>query len=265
MGASIAQDVRLAAQMTYTEAHMATVPVMLYEKFPVEDLTSHDSLDLRAIGPKAWETIVASCTASELRLYYLKIQSLAGIERLRNTIRLDIEYANKIEDISPLFKMRWLTKLFLSDFPRIRRIDGIEALQDLKELRLSGNRGSMNPPLQLESVRPIASLRKLEDLEITNIRLEDRDISFIADSFPNLRALRLSMKEFERSQFAYLAKRLNPQLEEPIASSMEMKYANCKCGGHLHLFTGRRMGMLCPVCDSKKFEKLTEEFQREAS
>jgi hypothetical protein len=251
--------------MTYTEAHMAAVPVMLYEKFPVEDLTRHDSLDLRAIGPKAWETIVASCTASELRLYYLKIRSLADVERLRRTVSLKIEYANKVEDVSPLFAMHWLRSLTLFDLPRIRRIDGIESLEDLRELRLSGNRGSMNPPLQLESVRPIASLGKLEDLEITNIRLQDREISFIADSFPNLRSLRLSMKEFERSQFAYLAKRLNAQLEEPIVSSMEMKYANCKCGRHLHLFVGRRMGMLCEFCHEKKFKKLTEEFQREAS
>jgi len=110
---------------------MAAVSVMLYEKFPVEDLTRHDSLDLRAIGPKAWETIVASCTASELRLYYLKIRSLAGVERLRRTVSLKIEYANKVEDVSPLFAMHWLRSLTLFDLPRIRRIDGIEALGDL--------------------------------------------------------------------------------------------------------------------------------------
>ena len=247
--------------MTYTVAHMTPVLVMMDQKFSPEDLTKHDSLDLRAIGPKAWETIVASCTATELRLYYLKIQSLAGAERLRNTLQLNIEYANKVEDISPLFKMRWLTKLFVSDFPRIRRIDGIEALEDLRQLRLSGNRGSMNPPLRLETVRPIASLRKLEDLEITNIRLEEKDISFIADSFPNLRSLRLSWKEFERAQFAYLAKRLNAQLDEPVVGSREMQSALCKCGSKLHLFCGRRMGMLCPVCNAKKFQKLTEEFE----
>jgi hypothetical protein len=242
---------------------MSSAPVMLCEKFSAEDLTGHNSLDLRAIGSKEWETIIASCSASEVRLYYLKIKSLAGIERLRKTQRLSIEYANRIENIAPVFEMVWLTKLFLSDLPRIRGIDGIEGLQELKELRLSGNRGSLNPPLRLASVRPIASLRRLEELEITNIRLEERDISFIPAAFPNLRSLRLSGKEFERAQFAFLAQRLNAQLEDPIPSSLELKGAPCrKCGGHLHVFMGRRMPMLCEFCDEKRFRKLTEEFQR---
>jgi len=250
------------AQMTYTEPHMALVPVMMVEKFSAEQLGKHDSLDLRAMDQKGWETIVSSCNATEVRLYYLKIQSLNGVERLRKTVRLSVEYANKVEDISPLFRMPWLKSLWLYDLPRLRRIDGIEALEDLRELRLSGNRGSMDPPLRLETVRPIAGLRKLEKLELTNIRLEDRDISFIASSFPNLRSLQLSLGEFERAQFAYLAKRLNSKLEEPILSSWELGYMPCRrCGRKRHSFRGRGMPVLCQICDEKRFKKLTEEFQ----
>jgi hypothetical protein len=240
---------------------MAPVMMMMDGKFSVETLSTEDSLDLRAIGDKGWKAIVESCTATELKLYYLKIQSLAGVERLRRTVTLHVEYANKVEDISPLFAMHWLESLTLYDFPRIRRLDGIQALEGLKELKLSGNRGSMNPPLKLESVRPIASLRNLEKLEITNLRLEDRDISFIADASPKLRSLRLSGKEFERAQLAYLAKRLNAQLDEPQVGSWEMKASPCKCGQNFHVFMGRRMGKLCPVCDEKKFKKLVEEFE----
>lgn len=239
---------------------MTPVLMMMDGTFSLETLSAEDSLDLRAIGDKAWKAIVESCTASELRLYYLKIRSLVGVERLRRTIKLHIEYANKVEDISPLFAMPWLESLTLYDLPRVRRIDGIEALEDLRELQLSGNRGSMDPPLNLESVRPIAGLRNLEKLEIVNLRLEDRDISFIATAFQRLRSLRLSGKEFDRTQLAYLAKRLNPQLDEPILGSWEMKAAHCKCGQNLHLFMGRRMGMLCPVCQEKRFKRLTEEF-----
>lgn len=238
--------------------------MMMDEKFSLENLSTHDSLDLRAIGDNGWKAIVESCTASELRLYYLKVRSLVGVDSLRRTVKLSIEWANKVEDISPLFSMTWLRSLALCDFPRIRRLDGIEALEDLRELQLSGNRGSLNPPLKLESVRPVASLRNLEKLEIVNLRLEDRNISFIASAFPRLRSLKLSGKEFERAQFAYLAKRLNAQLDEPIVGSWEMKAAHCKCGENLHLFMGRRMGMLCPVCHAKKFEKLAEEFEHSA-
>lgn len=205
--------------------------------------------------------IISLCSAPDLRLYHLTIQSLVGVESLRETRRLTIEWANKFEDISPLFAMPWLRSLTLYDFPRIRRLDGIEALESLRELQLSGSRGSLDPPLRLDSVRPIASLRNLEKLELTNLRLQDRDASFVGSAFPKLRSLRMSGREFERAQFAYLAKRLNPQLDEPIVGSWEMSSALCKCGRKLHLFMGRRMGMLCEFCDQKRFEKLTEEFQ----
>ena len=239
--------------------------MMMDKGFSIETLSKQDSLDLRSIGPKAWAAILASCNASELRLYYLKIQSLVGIDRLRHTHKLSIEWANKIDDISPLFAMHWLKSLFLSDLPLLKQINGIELLEDLRELHLSGNRGSLNPPLRLDSVRSIASLRKLEKLEIVNIRLEERDISFVASAFPNLRSLSLSWKEFERAQFAYLAKRLNALLDEPIVSSWELKSVPCrKCGRELHLFIGRRMPMLCRFCDARRFEKLTQEFEHSA-
>jgi hypothetical protein len=241
---------------------MAPVVIYMQEKFSLETLSTEESLDLRAIGDTAWKAIVESCTAPELKLYYLKIRSLAGIERLRRTVKLHVEYANKVEDISPLYAMHWLESLTVYDFRLIRRLDGIEALQGLKALQLSGCRGSGDPPLKLESVRPIASLRNLETLEITNLRLEDSDISFIASSFPRLRSLGLSGKEFERAQLAFLAKRLNAQLDEPIEGNWVMDYAFCKCGSKYQLFMGRRMGMLCPVCQEKKFKKLTEEWER---
>jgi hypothetical protein len=236
--------------------------MMLDQNFSAKALSAHESLDLRNIGDNAWKTTLESCKASELRLYHLRIRSLAGVERLRHTTRLTIECANKIEDISPLFAMPWLRSLTLYDLPRIRRLDGIEALKYLKELNLSGNRGSLDPPLRLDSVRPISALRNLERLEIVTIRLEERDISFVASAFPKLRSLKLSGKEFERTQLAYLAKRLNVQLDEPIVGSAEMKSAPCrKCGKPLHVFMGRRMGILCAFCDEAKFEKLTKEFQ----
>jgi hypothetical protein len=244
---------------------MPPLIVMMDQKLAPQTLNGHESLDLRSIDAKAWKAILESCTAPELRLYYLKIKSLVGVERLRQTSQLSIEWANKVEDIAPLFAMRWLTKLFLSDFPRIRTIDGIEAMQDLSELHLSGNRGSLSPPLHLHSLLPIARLRNLERLEILNIRLEDRDISFVASAFPRLRNLRLSGKEFERAQFAFLAKELNAKLEEPLVSSWQMNYAPCpKCGRKLHVFMGRRMPILCEFCDERRFKKLTEEFENPA-
>ncbi len=206
--------------------------------FSQETLEQADALDLRSIGDKAWNAIISRCKASDVRLYYLKIKSLEGIEKLRSTSILKIEYANKITDIKPVYKMDWLQTLHLYDLPKLRELDGIEALQNLTEVRLSGNRGSLDPPLRLQSIKPIAKLSNLRTLEITNTRLDDDDISLIATSFPNLRSLTLSGR-FDRSQLAHIAGRLNAQLDEPYQASMEMNYAHCKkCNGNLSLFFG---------------------------
>jgi hypothetical protein len=97
-----------------------------------------------------------------------------------------MEWANKISDLDPVFKMVWLKSLLVSDFPRLTNIEGIGKLKHLKTLHLSGNRGSLHPPLRLVSIRPISELSNLEELEVVNVQLEDDDIILIA-SLPKLR------------------------------------------------------------------------------
>jgi hypothetical protein len=239
---------------------MKPVIVLMDRDFPPETLGAEESLDLRNITDDAWAKVLSYCAATELRLYGITLRSLTGIDTLRTVSRLEIMWANKLTDIFPIFQMPWLENLSLSDLPLLRSIDGIEALQNLTELHLSGNLGSLHPPLRLDSATPIAKLTKLERLELHNIRLEDRDIAFIASALPNLRALELS-NAFDRAQFAYLAKRLNAQLEEPIAAYIKLKITCSKCGESLYLFTGRRMPILCKHCDLDRFEKLSRQFE----
>ena len=202
---------------------------------------------------------MSCCVASELRLYNLTIRSLVGIDRLRTTFRLGIVWANRLANIAPIFQMSWLESLSLSDLPQLRSIEGIEALQNLTEIHLSGNLGSLHPPLRLDSVTSIGKLPRIERLELRNLHLENDDISFVASAFPNLRTLRLSNK-FDRAQFAYLAKRLNAQLDEPISAFAKLNISCRKCGGALYRFTGRRMPALCTFCDRDRFERLSRQF-----
>lgn len=239
---------------------MQSVVVLMDRPFSPESLRERVPLDLRNIGDSAWRRVISSCETPELRLYHLSIGSLDGIEQLGTTVRLEITWANKISNIAPIGRMSWLESLSLSDFPKLRSVEGIQALQGLRELHLSGNLGSLNPPLRLNSVKPIAKLANLEKLSLRNMLLEDLDISFLA-SFPHLRELRLSNK-FERTQFAFLAKRLNSQLIEPIEASLKLKIFCKRCGEPLHLFTGRRMPVLCQACERNKFDKLTAQFDQ---
>jgi hypothetical protein len=233
--------------------------VLMDRAYPPDSLGETGALDLRNIKEPVWETIVSTCKSASIRLYHIMLQSLEGIERLDATSSLSMEWANKVSGLSPVFRMVWLKNLFVSDFPRLANIEGIEALEHLKTLHLSGNRGSLHPPLRLVSIQPIAKLSNLQELTVANVRLEDDDITFLA-ALPKLRELTLS-NSFDRKQFAFLAKRLNGQLDLPISANRKMNVSCPTCGQSLFYFIGKRMPSLCKGCDSKKFEKMTSQFE----
>jgi len=233
--------------------------VLMDRNYSPDSLNETGPLDLRNIKPSEWETILAKCQSENLRLYHIMLVSLDGVERLKTTSSLAMEWANKIPNLNPVFKMLWLSNLFISDFPRITNIEGIEALRGLKTLHLSGNRGSLHPPLRLASIQPIAHLSNLEELTVFNTRLENDDISFLA-SLPKLRVLTLS-NTFAREKFAFLAKRMNAQLGIPITAYRRMNFPCPTCGEALFYFIGKRMPTLCKRCESKRFEKLTHQFE----
>lgn len=233
---------------------------LLDKPFSGSELEKHVELDLRNVGAKAWPVLLYASRAADLRLYNIKLQTLEGIEQLVNVTRLQLEWANKIADVGPVFRQHDLTSLSIFDFPKWRELDGIESLSKLTELRLSGCRGSLTPPLQLRSIEPVTRLHKLAAFSLEVAKLEDDDITVLARC-AGLRDLQLS-NQFDRGQFAYLAKHLNSQLLEPITAYRDTN-ATCKaCGGKKSMFTGRRMPSLCQSCDAIRFDKHVAEFER---
>lgn len=235
------------------------VMILMNQRFAPEQLERQPALDLRNIDKKSWELILSRTEAVELRLYHLTTNSLSGIEKLHKTLRLAIEWATKVSDLAPVFRMEWLQSLRVSDFRLLRSIAGIERLQGLTELHLSGNLGSLTPPLRLCSIKPLAGLKNLQRLELEDVRLEDDDVTPIA-SISSLKELGIA-RNFDRKQLAFLARSLNAQLKEPITAYAEAGIPCSHCGNPQFLFTGRRMPVLCRNCDSAKFDRLTLQFE----
>jgi len=235
--------------------------VVADKSISVSDIQAADVLDVRNVDAQALNELTTHCVARALRLYHVLISTLDGVERLRSTRSLEIVWANKIEDLAPVFRMKHLERLILSDFPRLKTLDGIEALENLGELDLSGNSGSLQPPLRLASLKPLAMLKKLVKLSIFNVRLEDADISFLASAFPYLRSLKIWNHNIDRAQVAFIAGKLNPQLQQPITAHRKVGVCQ-KCGGSLYRFVGYRMPMVCERCNEKRFRRLVDEFER---
>ncbi|MGZ8271861.1 MAG: hypothetical protein ACXW1T_11570 [Methylophilus sp.] len=233
--------------------------LLLNQDFSDDLLSSLMTADLRNISKSAWQRVLSHCNATELRLYHLTLENLDGIEKLSNTEKLVLEWATKIERLEPIFHLNNLTSLSVSDFPKIRNITGIDKLTKLSELQLSGNLGSMNPPLRLTSIKPVSEIPNLTSFSLLNAKLDDDDVTAIAEC-KMLRHLNLS-NQFERKQLAYLAKHLNGQLEHPLPSYRESSLTCPKCNEKKFMFTGRKMPFLCQKCDSHRFNKLHNEFE----
>lgn len=235
------------------------VMILMNQRFAPEQLEGQSALDLRNIDKKSWELILSRTEAVEVYLYHLTTDSLLGIGKLHKTLRLAIEWATQISDLTPVFRMEWLQSLYVSDLRLLRSLAGIESLKGLTELHLSGNAGSLNPPLRLSSIKPLVRLKNLQRLELQNVRLEDDDVTPIA-SISALKELVIA-PNFDRKQLAFLARSLNAQLKEPITACAESRTPCSHCGNPQFLFTGRRMPILCRNCEGAKFDRLTLEFE----
>lgn len=231
---------------------------LLDRPFSEQQLIGTAELDLRNIGPKIWPVLLANTSSRKLRLYHLTLPSLEGIEALVDTRELELEWATRIATVEPLFQLESLLRLSIFDFPKLRELNGIEGLNNLTELNLSGSRGALSSPLRLASIKPITHLPNLTSFSLTNAKIEDDDITVLA-LCTNLRYLKLS-NQFERSQVAFLASRLNNQLAEPLTAYVDLRLSCKKCNGQMSMFIGRRMPTLCRHCDRTQFEKLTNDF-----
>jgi hypothetical protein len=236
------------------------VTVLLDKTVDQTVLRESQELDLRNISQKTWPSVLMAERATVLRLYHLTVQSLDGIECLESVRTLTLEWGTKITDLAPVFRMRQLTNLSVFDLSALRSIEGIEDLADLTELKLSGSRGSLTPKMYLASLRPVTGLAKLTTFSLANARLEDDDVAVLAGCSA-LRRLYVT-SQIDRSQYAVLAKRLNPQLEEPLSAHRPTHIACKACGTEQVLFVGRRMPLLCRRCAPARFEKYSREFER---
>ena len=234
------------------------VVLLLDSNFSEATLQVGGDLDLRNVGAKVWPRVVAMCKAERLRLYHLTIETLDGAQGLSFTRALELEWATKIRSLSPVFQLGELTSLSVFDFPKLEDLNGIESLTHLKELNLSGSRGSLNPRLRIQSLEPVTRLRALSSLSLTNAVLGDDDLTVLSRC-TELRRLRLS-NQFDRAQVAHLANRLNPQLEAPLMAYLDTNIPCGVCGRPKVMITGRGMPILCPACNQAKFERFSDQF-----
>ncbi len=162
---------------------------------------------LRADAPGGWPALSA-CTALEevyairprlsnlralrtwTRLHSLVltgsgVRGLAGIEAFTDLERLKL-IALKIDDLSPLAYLSQLVDLELSGLERLHDLGPLAGLPSLRQLVIARVGGEHRDIVHIDSLRPLAEARSLEQIGLHGAIVDDGDLAPLA-GLPALR------------------------------------------------------------------------------
>lgn len=142
-----------------------------------------------------------------LELEVLTAGDLATVCKLPGLRTLKIDSPRKISDFSPLHKLPSLTRLFIQN---AKHLSSLEAFSTAHNLISLGIEGSIYTAQKIHSLKPLAGLSSLEALFLTNVRLQDKDLSDLC-GIPNLKVLECA-RFAPKSSFAKLRDHM-PNLE----------------------------------------------------
>ena len=164
-----------------------------------------------------------------------------------------------LDSLEPLAVFRDLEILKIMTSGRITTLHGLASHSKLRYLVIAPppSWDGSSRRIEVDSYRPIASLRSLERLSLLRVRPRDLDLAPIA-AMRHLRDLHIAgVPEFTLEHYARLAAAL-PETEghclQPFVKIEGIGF--CKpCGGRMVLLTGappRARNWLCPKCNEKK-------------
>jgi len=133
---------------------------------------------------------------------------LGPLRRLRRLRMLTIDSPRNVHDFTPLLDLPDLRHLMIEN---AKHLTGLEFLTAADRLEVIGVEGSMWTTQKIESLRPLAGLRSLQGLFLSNTRVADKSLAPLADC-PQLKAMSCARWIAPQAEFERL-KRLKPELE----------------------------------------------------
>ncbi|MBF0501790.1 MAG: hypothetical protein HQM09_16760 [Candidatus Riflebacteria bacterium] len=142
--------------------------------------------DVQMANLKRWDTWRS---LGELSLTGRGLKSFAGLEASQNLEVLRLANVN-VTDLGPLAELPKLRYLLLRATAGAVDLKSIAAARGLQVLVIDSNVDSDRDIIRLPSLRPLATARSLEDLELTGVCVEDGSLMPLAD-LDRLRRVRL--------------------------------------------------------------------------
>ena len=190
------------------------------------------------------------------------------------------------DDLAFLSGFDTLETLTIWQSPKLKRLDGIEALSRLRTLILSdlGAVESLAPLAAFSGLRslaltggiwktqglpplaPLAALTQLEQLNMDAAKVSDGDLSPLCE-LPRLTELRFGPRAFDPEEVARVAAAYPWWRRQLLDLEDFDKFAGtpgCKvCGTHRRILFLRRKKLLwCPSCEGAKLDAILADFER---
>lgn len=219
---------------------------------------SIENLWLVGANDKELRTILSFVNLKYLNLYQILAKDLSVIETLDMTETIILNWNTKATSLWDLGKNKGLKSLEITDFSKLEEIEQLSLATQLSELTLGGGH---DKPLKIKTIKPLAVLKNLKSLSLTNLKIADDTIQPIG-KLKNLETLEIS-NQFETKEYAWLATRL-PN------TKCKMFQATNTC--HIvdaqnqlvwdTMVTGRKKAYLLSTKDQLKIEKYIKDFEK---
>ncbi len=204
------------------------------------------------------EDIVGLPQLEILCLSNTRTKDFSELSRMRRLRCLAIDYAPQLRSLDFVTAMSGLETLAIQDSKGLHDIEAVGDLKKLRELHLVG--GLFDEP-RLDSIRAIASLKKLEYL-VLSVRTEEGSLESLGE-LNTLKDLQLG-STFPSEEFAWLAGRLKTKkfdIFNPPHFSVDGVPCT-KCGKSECVFPlGRGKRRICQACQPERIAAFVAEFE----
>jgi|10_taG_2_1085330.scaffolds.fasta_scaffold108135_1 hypothetical protein len=191
-------------------------------------------------------------------LYQFLAKDLSCLENLNKCETLITEWNTKATELWNIESNPNLKKLAIRDYSKISDLSALERATKIKSLSLDGG---IDKKLKVDSLKALSKLPQLEYLRLTNIKVADESLEPIAN-LRNLKILELS-NQFPTEEYANLAVKLTKtecSMFRPY-HEVEIKDEN----GNLvydRMIIGKRKPFLLSTKDQTRIVKYEKEFEK---
>ena len=159
--------------------HRKDLEAKWLETIPTLDNVKYLSLRHK-VDQEFFEAVCNMKNLECLTFWTSNVENISSITKLKRLKRLDIDYFNRLEDITPLKELSNLEILTISNSMRIANYDVIGELTGLLGLAIQGDQIAPKD-LRLKTLKPFAKLKKLKHLDLSSTTIIDESYDIILE------------------------------------------------------------------------------------